>query len=144
MCVLVASDSALDRLCRRVFQISCWNRWMVLASVTNSASRDRRAREIHPASSTFPPWPLTANTARSCSLSRAYLLKEQLRAVFAVKGQGGKVLLAGWISRARRSRLAEFVTLARTIQRFQQLIWNTLRHNLSNALSEATNTHIRA
>ena len=25
-----------------------------------------------------------------------------------------------------------------------QLIWNTLRHNLSNALSEATNTHIRA
>ena len=34
--------------------------------------------------------------------------------------------------------------LARTIQRFQQLIWNTLRHSLSNALSEATNTHIRA
>ena len=78
------------------------------------------------------------------ALYRAYLLKEQLRAVFAVKGQRGKVLLAGWISWARRSRLPEFVTLARTIQRFQQLIWNTLRHNLSNALSEATNTHIRA
>ena len=82
----------------------------------------------------------TTNTA----LYRAYLLKEQLRAVFAVKGQRGKVLLAGWIAWARRSRLGEFVTLARTIQRFQQLIWNTLRHNLSNALSEATNTHIRA
>jgi transposase len=64
--------------------------------------------------------------------------------VFAVKGQRGKVLLAGWISWARRSRLPEFVTLARTIKRFQQLIWNTLRHHLSNALSEATNTHIRA
>ena len=82
----------------------------------------------------------TTNTA----LYRAYLLKEQLRAVFAVKGQRGKVLLAGWISWARRSRLPEFVTLARTIKRFQQLIWNTLRHHLSNALSEATNTHIRA
>src|SRR5664279_3990971 len=82
----------------------------------------------------------TTNTA----LYRAYLLKEQLRAVFAVKGQRGKALLAGWIAWARRSRLPEFVTLARTIQRFQQLIWNTLRHNLSNALSEATNTHIRA
>src|SRR5664279_4375838 len=77
MCVLVASDSALDRWCRRVFQISCWNRWMVRARVTNSGSRDRRAQEIHPASSTFPRWPFTANTA----LYRAYLLKEQLRAV---------------------------------------------------------------
>ena len=64
--------------------------------------------------------------------------------MFAVKGQRGKALLAGWIAWARRSRLPEFVTLARTIQRFQQLIWNTLRHKLSNALSEATNTHIRA
>ena len=82
----------------------------------------------------------TTNTA----LYRAYLLKEQLRAVFAVKGQRGRVLLAGWIAWARRSRLPEFVTLARTIVRFRQLIWNTLRHHVSNALSEATNTHIRA
>src|SRR5664279_2372692 len=82
----------------------------------------------------------TTNTA----LYRAYLLKEQLRAVFAVKGQRGKALLAGWIAWARRSRLPEFVKLARTIVRFQQLIWNTLRHHVSNALSEATNTHIRA
>ena len=82
----------------------------------------------------------TTNTA----LYRAYLLKEQLRAVFAVKGQRGRVLLAGWIAWARRSRLPEFVKLARTIVRFQQLIWNTLRHHVSNALSEATNTHIRA
>jgi hypothetical protein len=46
------------------------------------------------------------------------------------QGPGGKALLAGWIAWARRSRLAEFVKLARTIQRFQQLIWNTLRHNI--------------
>src|SRR5664279_2998354 len=63
----------------------------------------------------------TTNTA----LYRAYLLKEQLRAVFATKGRRGEQLLAGWIAWARRSRLHEFVALARTIKRFQQLIWNT-------------------
>ena len=83
----------------------------------------------------------TTNTA----LYRAYLLKEQLRAVFVTKGRRGEQLLAGWIAWARRSRLPEFVKLARTIKRFQQLIWNTLhKHGVSNARSEATNTHIRA
>ncbi len=82
----------------------------------------------------------TTNSA----LYRAYLLKEQLRAVFATKGRRGEELLAGWIAWARRSRLPEFVKLARTIKHFQQLIWNTLKHGLSNARSEATNTHIRA
>src|SRR5450755_3701543 len=83
----------------------------------------------------------TTNTA----LYRAYLLKEQLRAVFVTKGRRGEQLLAGWIAWARRSRLHEFVALARTIKRFQQLIWNTLhKHGVSNARSEATNTHIRA
>ena len=83
----------------------------------------------------------TTNSA----LYRAYLLKEQLRAVFATKGRRGEELLAGWIAWARRSRLHEFVALARTIKRFQQLIWNTLHKNgVSNARSEATNTHIRA
>jgi transposase len=77
-------------------------------------------------------------------LYRAYLLKEQLRAVFATKGRRGEELLAGWIAWARRSRLPEFVKLARTMKHFQQLIWNTLKHGLSNARSEATNTHIRA
>ena len=59
----------------------------------------------------------TTNSA----LYRAYLLKEQLRAVFATKGRRGEELLAGWIAWARRSRLHEFVALARTIKRFQQL-----------------------
>jgi transposase len=78
------------------------------------------------------------------ALYRAYLLKEQLRAVFAAKGQNGRRLLVGWIAWATRCRLPEFVALARTIVKFQQLILNTLHHGLSNARSEATNTHIRA
>jgi transposase len=76
-------------------------------------------------------------------LYRAYLLKEQLREIFAVKGEQGRALLAGWLSWARRSRLPAFVKLAKTIDRYLPLIRNTLDHGLSNARSEATNTHLR-
>jgi len=78
------------------------------------------------------------------TLYRAYLLKEQLREVFRVKGKHGRQLLAGWLSWASHSRIPEFVTLARSIRRYRQLILNTLDHGLSNARSEATNTHLRA
>jgi transposase len=76
-------------------------------------------------------------------LYRAYLLKEQLRLVFKVKGQTGRELLAGWLAWAARSRLPGFVKLGRTIKKYLPLIHNNLEHGLSNALSEATNTHIR-
>jgi transposase len=77
------------------------------------------------------------------TLYKAYLLKEQLREVFAVKGDQGRELLAGWLSWASRSRIPEFVALAKSIRRYRDLIWNTLDHGLSNALAEATNTHLR-
>lgn len=76
-------------------------------------------------------------------LFRAYLLKEQLREVFAAKGERGRVLLAGWLAWAKRSRLPAFIKLAKTIERYAPLIRNTLDHGLSNARSEATNTHLR-
>ena len=87
---------------------------------------------------------LASITATNTTLYRAYLLKEQLREVFRVKGRVGRQLLAGWLSWASRSRIPEMVALARTIRRYRQLIWNTLDHNVSNARSEATNTHLRA
>jgi transposase len=82
--------------------------------------------------------------ATNNTLYRAYLLKEQLREVFRVKGKKGRQLLAGWLSWASHSRIPEFVDLARSIRRYRDLIWNTLDHGLSNARSEATNTHLRA
>lgn len=87
---------------------------------------------------------LASITTTNKTLYRAYLLKEQLREVFRVKGQHGRQLLAGWLSWASHSRIAEFVALARSIRRYRDLIWNTLDHNVSNARSEATNTHLRA
>lgn len=77
-------------------------------------------------------------------LYRAYLLKEQLREVFAVAGDAGVLLLDRWLRWAARSRLRPFVDLARRIKTyFRNDIVNTLTHRLSNALIEATNTKIR-
>lgn len=87
---------------------------------------------------------LAAIADTNTTLYRAYLLKEQLREVFRVKGTHGRQLLAGWLSWASHSRIPEFVALARTIRRYRNLICNTLDHGLSNARSEATNTHLRA
>jgi transposase len=74
---------------------------------------------------------------------RAYLIKEQIRATFATKGDHGRRLLAGVISWAARSRLEPLVKLARTLKRYKPLIDNTLTHGLTNARSEATNVHLR-
>jgi transposase len=87
---------------------------------------------------------LATIAAANSTLYRAYLLKEQLRELFRVKGQAGRQLLAGWLSWASHSRIPEFVALARSIRRYRHLILNTLDHGLSNARTEATNTHLRA
>jgi transposase len=77
-------------------------------------------------------------------LYRAYLLKEQLRAIFqAAELADARALLGGWIAWARRCRLDPFVKLAKTIKHYQPLILNAVEHGLSNARSEATNTHLR-
>lgn len=52
-------------------------------------------------------------------LCRAYLLKEQLREIFACRDlTAARALLAGWISWARRSRLPGVVRLAKTIKKY--------------------------
>jgi transposase len=76
-------------------------------------------------------------------LWRAYLLKEGLRYVFAVKGDAGKDALDRWLSWARRSRLPAFIDLAKKIEAHRPAIDATLEHRLSNALAESTNTKIR-
>jgi transposase len=78
------------------------------------------------------------------ALYRAYLIKEQLREVFHVKGNHGRRLLTGLIAWATRSRIPEMIKLGRTLTRFKDLILNTLTHDVTNALAEATNTHINA
>jgi transposase len=77
-------------------------------------------------------------------LYRGYLMKEQLRQIFAAGTTNGKALLAGLISWASHSKIPEFTALARTLKRFRYLIWNTLDHQLSNGRAEGINTQLAA
>ena len=76
-------------------------------------------------------------------LWRAYLLKEGLRYVFAVKGTEGKIALDRWIEWARRSRMPAFVELQRRIVTHREAIDAALDTGLSQGLVESTNTKIR-
>jgi transposase len=76
-------------------------------------------------------------------LWRAYLLKEGLRYVFAVKGDEGKQALDRWTTWARRSRISAFVHLQRKIAAHRPAIDAALDTRLSQGLVESTNTKIR-
>lgn len=76
-------------------------------------------------------------------LYRAYLLKEQLRQVFVLKGDAGVALLRRWLAWASRSQLPAFVELARRIRKNLAGIDAALTEGLSNALVESTNTKLR-
>jgi transposase len=76
-------------------------------------------------------------------LYRAYLLKEQLRAVFAPGGPERVHLLDAWLAWASRSRLKPFVKLARTIRARKADIRNALTFKLSNGRVESMNQKIR-
>jgi len=76
-------------------------------------------------------------------LWRAYLLKEGLRYVFAVKGEKGKEALDQWLVWARRSQLPAFVHLAKRVTKPRAAIDANLDHGLPQGLIQSTNTKIR-
>jgi transposase len=97
------------------------------------------------------PEDLTANQEAKLSwvqatnqrLYRAYLLKEQLRQVFKLRGDAGIALLKGWLAWASRSKLEPFVELARSIRNHRAAIEAALTYGLTNARVESVNTKIR-
>jgi transposase len=76
-------------------------------------------------------------------LYRAYLLKEQFRAIIRVKGVRGLLMLEQWLDWAARCRIPAFVELGRRIRKHLPGIEAMLLNDLSNALVESTNTKIR-
>jgi len=75
---------------------------------------------------------------------RAYLLKEQLRAVYHADSVNDALeLLDRWLKWARRCRLEPFVKLARRITQQRSKVEASLRHDLSNARVEQVNTQLR-
>jgi transposase len=76
-------------------------------------------------------------------LYKAYLLKEELRLVFKLKGARAVALLDAWLVWARRCRIPAFVKLARSVTDHRAGIQATLLHGLSNGLVESVNTKLR-
>jgi transposase len=87
---------------------------------------------------------LAAIAADNRQMYKGYLMKEQLREAFRVKGDHGNALVAGLISWARRSQIPEFAKLAKTLARFRQLIRHTMDHGPSNGRAEALNAQLNA
>ena len=77
------------------------------------------------------------------TLYRAYLLKEQFRLVFQLRGTEAITALHDWLNWAKRCRIPPFVELAKRITKHRATIEATLTHGLSNALIESTNTKLR-
>ena len=77
------------------------------------------------------------------TLYRAYLLKEQFRLIWQLRGDEARAALDDWLAWARRCRIPEFVKLYHRIRKHRPTIEATLTHGLSNALVESTNTKIR-
>ena len=82
---------------------------------------------------------------RGGDLWRAYSLKEALRAVFAGDLDEAEVahLLDRYCSRASRSGLKPFVTLAQTIRKHRAGILAAVRLGVNNARHEALNRRVR-
>lgn len=76
---------------------------------------------------------------------RAYALKEALRAVFHrdLSADEAGELLDRFCSKAQRSGLKAFVTLARTIRRHREGILAAIRLGVNNARHEALNRRVR-
>jgi transposase len=77
-------------------------------------------------------------------LYRAYLLKEELRALYHLDDPDlAAEHLTAWLAWASRSQLRPFVKLARTIRRYRDGILAAIRLGLSNARLEGLNSKIR-
>lgn len=77
-------------------------------------------------------------------LYRAYLLKEQLRALYQLKDPAqAPAHLTAWLAWAVRSKLKPFVRLARTLRRYRDGILAAIRLRLTNARLEGLHNKIR-
>ena len=82
--------------------------------------------------------------AANRGLYRAYLLKEELRALYHLDDRSVAAQhLNAWLAWASRSKLKPFVKLARTIRRYREGILAAIRLGLSNARLEGLNSKVR-
>ena len=140
--VVALATRALDTVRRQVWQDMRWTdeaaarrfkgaRWCLLKNPENL--NDEQAATLRKL------------RRRGGDLWRAYSLKEALRAIFAGDLDEAEVasLLDSFCSRASRSRLREFVTLAQTIRKHKAGILCAIRLGINNARHEGLNRRVR-
>ena len=77
-------------------------------------------------------------------LYRAFLLKEELRALYrGVTPEQAEAHLDDWLAWAQRSKLKPFVKLARTIRKHREGVIAAVRLGLSNGRLEGLNSKVR-
>jgi transposase len=73
---------------------------------------------------------------------RGYLLKEELRALYACRPAAAARHLTEWLSWASRSKLRPFVKLARTLRKYREGILAAIKLGVSNGRLEGLNNKI--
>jgi transposase len=76
-------------------------------------------------------------------LYTSYLLKEQLRHTFYMKGKRSTYMLGAWLEWAEDSKIGPFVKVARSIRNHRDGIECALVYGLSNARLESSNTKLK-
>ena len=105
-------------------------RWALLKASENLTDRQRSA--------------LAEIQATNRPLYRAYLLKEQLRALYQLPDPAhAPAHLKAWLAWASRSKLKPFIKLARTLRRYRDGILAAIRLGLTNARLEGLHNKIR-
>jgi transposase len=91
-----------------------------------------------------PTVALSQIQATNRPLYRAYLLKEQLRALYQLADPAhAPAHLNAWLAWASRSKLKPFIKLARTLRRYRDGILAAIRLGLTNARLEGLHNKIR-
>jgi transposase len=85
---------------------------------------------------------LSAVAGLNARVYRAYLLKEELRAMYRCRLNVAGEHLRSWLSWASRSNLAPFVKLGRTLRQHRDGILAAIRLRLSNGRMEGLNNKI--
>ena len=105
-------------------------RWALLKAAEKLTERQRLA--------------LSEIQATNRPLYRAYLLKEQLRALYQLEDPTlAPAHLKTWLAWASRSKLKPFTKLARTLRRYRDGILAAIRLGLTNARLEGLHNKIR-
>jgi transposase len=157
---VVREKAAQAELCLDAFHVVKWAGERLdelrrrLASELRAAGRDDQAATLGTGMWALRKAPekltgsqrtaLASIAADNKQLYKGYLIKEQLREAFKVKGEDGKKLLRGMIAWAHRCRMPEFTKLARTLSKHRDLIYHTLDGGPSNGRAEALNAQVNA